>query len=295
SAKAASRSLAARMVGMPCASRLMLMSAEIPAVTSRPFSSGSDERSHSSAAATRRGRRSSRRARSLSISGSASLPPASSTQIEDDRFLLREMLEHGFERGLLAQARRLHAAIGHVGLHDEVLIDLDEARFEALCRIERGLEVARPDRRRKAVVAVIRLADRVLVILEADDAGHRPEDLLAAETVVVGDAGEDNGLHEIALRELLIRRHGRAAQGLGARRLLADLDVVAHLLELLLRDDRADIGRLVQGVAHLHGVDLGLELRNEAVMDRLMDEDAARRRAALALPGEAHADDGAVD
>ena len=58
---------------------------------------------------------------------------------------------------------------------------------------------------------------------------------------------------------------------------------------------RADVGRLVQRVAHLHGIDLGLQLRDERVVEAVMHEDAARRGAALALAGEAHAGDGAGD
>ena len=46
--------------------------------------------------------------------------------IQDDRLLLREVLQHGFERGLFAEAGILEPAITEVGGHDDVLINLNE-------------------------------------------------------------------------------------------------------------------------------------------------------------------------
>src|SRR5207302_3627447 len=115
------------------------------------------------------------------------------------------------------------------------------------------------------------------------------EDLLAADAIVVGDAGEDYRLHVIAALEFGIAWHFRALERLGSRALLAKVDIGAHLLELLLRDDGADIGLLVERIAHFHGVHLRLELVDEGIVDGFVDEDAARGRAALALAGETHA------
>ncbi len=86
----------------------------------------------------------------------------------------------------LPRPELLDAAIGHVGLHHQVLVDLHEPGLEPLGGVERGLEIAGPDGGGQAVFGVVGLADGVLVILELDDAGHRPEDLLARELVVVG-------------------------------------------------------------------------------------------------------------
>src|SRR6185437_190707 len=259
-AKAASRSLAAVIVGMPCASRAMRTSAVSPGTDSRPLLSGKEERSQSSDAAIATRGRSNRRRRShrLILPAPPRLFCRRSTQVQDDGLLLGEVLKHGFERCFLAEPRLLDAAIGHIGLHYQILVHLNEARFQALRRIERSLEVARPDRRGEAVIGVVGLTNGVLIIAELDDASHRAEDLLAANLVVVGDAGEDHRLHEIAGSELLVARHGRAAQRRGARCLLADPDVVLDLVELLLGDDAADIGRLVERIAHLHRVDLRL-------------------------------------
>src|SRR6266851_4873102 len=101
--------------------------------------------------------------------------PRRSLHVEDDRLLMGEMLEHRLERGLLAEAGILDAAIGEIGLDDEVLVDLDEAGLEPVRRVERGLEVARPDRRGEAVFAVIGGGDRLLVVAELDDASDGPE------------------------------------------------------------------------------------------------------------------------
>src|SRR5438874_557922 len=105
------------------------------------------------------------------------------THVQDDRLLLREVLQHGLERSLLAEAGALDAAIGEVGLDDEVLVDLDEARLEAVHGVERRPEVARPDRRGEAVLAVVGGRDRLLVVAELDDRGDRAEDLLARQAV----------------------------------------------------------------------------------------------------------------
>src|SRR5262249_15379801 len=136
------------------------------------------------------------------------LPPPSSLRrpgsghVDDDGLLVGEMLEHRFERGLLAEPRLLHPAITQIRLHDEVLVDLDEARLEALRRIERRLEIARPDGRGKAEIAVIGLRDRLLIVAEADDAGDRPEDLLARQAALIVGAGENHRLDEEALLQL---------------------------------------------------------------------------------------------
>src|SRR5579885_903174 len=123
-------------------------------------------------------------------------------QVQDDGLLLSEVLEHRLERGFLA-----------------------EARLEPMAGIERGLQVARPNGGGKTVIAVVRLRKRILVIPELHDAGDRTEDLFAADAVVVGDAGEDHGLHVIAALELGIAWHLRTLERLGAGALLAELDV----------------------------------------------------------------------
>src|SRR6185437_6798476 len=193
-AKSASCSLDARIVGMPCASRPMRTLFSRPGSASVPSLTGSDERSHNQpdpapTTSSRTTARTTRRAR-RAITSDCRL----SAEVYDDGLLLREMLEHRLERGFPAEPRLLDAAVGHVGLDHHVLVDLHEPGLEPLGRIERGLEIARPDRRGETVIGIVRLGDRVLVLLELDDAGDRPEYFLAREAVVVAQAGEDHRL-----------------------------------------------------------------------------------------------------
>ena len=73
------------------------------------------------------------------------------------------------------------------------------------------------------------------------------------------------------------------------------LDVAAHLLELLLVDDGADVGRLVERVADLELRGLGSQLAEEIVEDVGMQKEARAGGARLALAREAHRRDDAVD
>src|SRR3546814_18142068 len=59
-------------------------------------------------------------------------------QVEDDRLLLGEVLQHRLERGFLAEARLLDAAVGQAGLHHDVLVDLHEAGLKPPRRVEIG-------------------------------------------------------------------------------------------------------------------------------------------------------------
>jgi hypothetical protein len=49
---------------------------------------------------------------------------------------LREVFRHRFRARLFAEAGILYAAVAEVRCHDEVLVDLNEAGFQALCTIE---------------------------------------------------------------------------------------------------------------------------------------------------------------
>src|SRR5262249_55706914 len=102
---------------------------------------GSAEWSHRSpdSAATIGARRMMRKMPGPMVVRAAPVRPRSA-QVQNDGLLLREVLEHRLERGLLAEAGLLHAAIGHVRLHHEVLVHLHQARLQSVAGVERGLE-----------------------------------------------------------------------------------------------------------------------------------------------------------
>src|SRR5450755_1049181 len=115
------------MVGTPMLSRVTVIGPEIPWTIQARSWGGSDECSQSSpdSPTTRIGssRKYPRKRRMPEAFGGALW----SAQIQNDGLLLGEMLEHRLEGGLLAEARLLHAAVGHIGLHHQVLVDLHEA------------------------------------------------------------------------------------------------------------------------------------------------------------------------
>ena len=159
---------------------------------------------------------------------------------------------------------------------------------------QRAADVVRPHVGGEAVVAVVGHADRLGLVGPADGDQHGAEDLLARQPPVVGGVGEHGGQRVVALRQRAGLGRQAAEQQLGAGLLHALLDVAAHLLELLLVDDGADVGRLVERVAELELLGLVRELAQEIVEDVGMQEQARAGRARLALAREAHGGDDAV-
>ena len=103
----------------------------------------------------------------------------------------------------------------------------------------------------------------------------------------LSDAAED-GRAVVDSRRVLRARNPSVQTNLDAGLGLALLDVGAHRLELLVADDRAHVGGLVERIADLERLDLLDQRVHELVVDVLVDEQPGARGAGLALPGEAH-------
>ena len=144
-------------------------------------------------------------------------------------------------------------------------------------------------------MAVVGHADHLGLVAPADRHQHRPEDLLARQAPVVGTIGEHGRHRVVALAQRTVLGRQAAEHQLGIGPLQALFDILADLGELLVVDDGADIGLLVQRIADLEHRGLLLELLQEGVEDVLVQEHARAGRAALALAGEAHGIDDAVD
>ena len=146
-----------------------------------------------------------------------------------------------------------------------------------------------PDPGRQAVGRVVRLLDRLVRRPERQHREDRPEDLLARDPVALGDVGEQRRAEEVAA---LGQVAGRLVE-LGA---LGDAgrDELGDLLELGLRVDRPDVGVLVERVADADRRQAVLELVDERLDDRLLDEQARAGAADLALV-EVDAVDDALD
>src|SRR5262249_27056440 len=102
------------MLGMPMTSRAIRTGAVTPCTVRAARSGGREECSHSSPDSTAMigdNKRTISMRRPMPVMIRSGRPR--SAEIQDDGLLLREMLEHGLERGFLAEPRLLHAAIGH--------------------------------------------------------------------------------------------------------------------------------------------------------------------------------------
>jgi hypothetical protein len=107
--------------------------------------------------------------------------------------------------------------------------------------------------------------DSVLLILELDNRGYRSEDFLLRDLVLVIHAREDGRLNEVSLVSV------SCASQLELRFLLADLDIVHHLVELNL-GNKTSIKRL--GVLpYLDLLDHTLEFGNKLIVNRFVDDD----------------------
>jgi len=115
--------------------------------------------------------------------------------------------------------------------------------------------------------------DSILLVFELDNRGYRSKDLLLRNLVLVVYAGEDGRLDEVSLVSM------PGASQLELRFLLADLDIVHHLVELHLGDETSVEGLGV--LSYLDLLDHTLELGNELIMDGFMDDDSGTDNACL--------------
>src|SRR5581483_11030295 len=190
-------------------------------------------------------------------------------------------------RGLVAaeRRRRVAAAPG---------VDVDRAGLEHRRQPVGLRDVAGPEPGGEPVLGVVGPRRDLLQILEGHRHENRPEDLLARDPHVVADAREEGGGDEVAAAVALRRAAG---DGLGALR-EPGVDVALDAVELLLGDDRAEVGVRVQAGAHL-----GLPGEAREALDHLVEEprlhvEPSRRVASLAgvrVAAEERAPDGGVE
>src|SRR5438093_9094108 len=194
--------------------------------------------------------------------------------VEIDPHLLqaRQVLDHRHPV-LAAVARELVAAEGGVRLDHVPGVDPHRAGLEPLGEAMGALQVLRLDACREAVDDVVADPHRLVLVVEADHARHRTEDLLLGDLHPVVDLGEDRGLVVEALGERRVFRLPATA-GEARTLALADLDVALHLAELLLGDERAHAGREVERVADLDLPRARGEAADEAIVEAVLPEDA---------------------
>src|SRR4051794_7240998 len=166
-----------------------------------------------------------------------------------------------------AEAGFLVAAERGRGIEAVERVRPDDPGAEAFGHPEDARALLRPDAGAEAVRRVVRLLDRLLGRAEGQDREHRPEDLLLRDAVALRNVREDGRREPVA-------PFGEPAGRLVDLRpfLLAGLDELADLVELLLRVDRADVGVLVEWVTDSQGRQTSLELVDDGFVDRLLHE-----------------------
>src|SRR2546425_3740237 len=201
-------------------------------------------------------------------------------QVDPHLLELRQVLDHR-DPVLAPVAGELVAPERRVGLDHVPGVDPYRAGLQPLGETVRPFQVLRLHARGEAVDHVVADADGVVLIVEAEHARHRTEDLLLRDLHLVVDLGEDRGLVVEPSGERGILRLPAAAAESRAL-FLADLDVALDLAQLLLRDERTHAGREIHRIAHLHLLRALYEALDEPVVEALLDEDAGAGGADLA-------------
>ncbi len=143
-----------------------------------------------------------------------------------------------------------------------------------------------PDARGKPIGRVIGLGDRLGRRAERGHREHRPEHLDAAQRVGLGDVAEQARPQEVAR----VRQRDVLRLEVTPALALAGFDQAPDLVELGARVDRADVGVLVERVAHAQLAHARLELVEHACGHRFLDQQARTGAAHVPLVEENAAD-----
>eukprot|EP00760_Papus_ankaliazontas_P027766 PhM_4_TR3439/c0_g1_i2/m.94172 len=178
---------------------------------------------------------------------------------------------------LTAVAGHLEAAEGLRRVEGVVRVHPDGAGLDARGVLEGRREVLREDAGGESVVGLVGALDGLVEAVELHHGGDRAEDLLLGDGHVVIDVCKDRGADEVA------GAVDSGAAGLDVGTLtLSDLDV-AHDAAVLLIADLGAHAHVLETIALSASLRGGGELLHEHVVDALVHEDTARRRADLTL------------
>src|SRR5829696_152271 len=154
-------------------------------------------------------------------------------------------------RQVLAVAGVLEAAVRHLGDQRDVGVDPHAAEVQALGHPHRPAVVPGPDRGRQAVLHPVGPAGRLVLLGEPLHGDDRPEDLVLHHLVVLGEAGHDGGLVEVAAGQVPL---DPVAAGRDLRVLRRPLEEAHHPVELVLVVQGAEEHVLVVGEPGLGAV-----------------------------------------
>src|SRR3989442_1793556 len=196
-------------------------------------------------------------------------------QVGHDVLDIRVLLER-IARQIRAEARPLDAAVRHLRGERQVVVDPDLAVLQLARHAQGPRDVARPHRRRQAVLHPVGLLHGLLFGVERQHHDHRAEDLALHHLVFVLRLRE----HRRLVEETGPVQWPAARDDLDAR-LAGAIHERSHPLALLLRDERSDVGRRLRRVADADLLDVRHELLEEVLVLRLLHVDARRGRAIL--------------
>src|ERR671921_336245 len=100
-----------------------------------------------------------------------------------------------------AAARVTDSAPRRGGIEAMVIVHPHDPVGEPRRHPVRPRDVAGPDRRAEPIVRIVRLAKRVLLVVDGDHDRDRTEDLLASAAALVREAGDHGGFDEEAVLE----------------------------------------------------------------------------------------------
>ena len=174
---------------------------------------------------------------------------------------------------LSSEATLLHAPERDRGRGGVDVVDPDDAEVERLGDPQRSVEVTGVDVRRQPVGGVVGRGDHLVLVVEHDDRGDRPECLLAVDGHVGGHAGEDGGCEVVAAVEVVARQAGAAGDRSSPRGRAASA-TWRSIFSMAAASISGPTCDAVEG--SVAGTELGhpgLQLGEEGLGDRAMDED----------------------
>src|SRR5207245_1849987 len=201
-------------------------------------------------------------------------------EVDEHVLDLRVVLE-GVDAEVLPEAALLVPAMRHLAHDRQVVVDLHGTEAERVRGTVRPLDVLRPDGRVQAVHRIVRRLDRFVFVGELLDVDDRSEYLLAGDPHGRIRVDERGGLIVPAFRERLVLWTLPAKGELRAL-VLADLDVLLDLLPLLLGDERPEVRRPHERVAHADRLQALDELVLELLVGLLVDDEPRGLRGVLA-------------
>src|ERR1051326_4195098 len=164
-------------------------------------------------------------------------------------------------------------------------VDVCDARPDIPDCLIRSIDILRVDRRREPVWCIVGDPDRLLKRMYLQDREDRSENFLAGHSHQRRHSGKNRRFEKPAV-PALIRRLPRSSRDDLRSLLLSYLNVLLDGLNLLLVDDRADVGICIQTIAEFQRFGFLQQNVHKLIVHFLMDNQPGCRRASLTRRAE---------